>query len=102
MEHFKSIRKQYGVDVGYHSLNIHPTNGEGCVGVRGIDKNYSLVQVIELAYKMEEKPNIIVKAGNNAKWYFKKINLEDIEEKINQQTWRDTKNYTMYVIEWDN
>jgi hypothetical protein len=58
MEHFKSIRKQYGVDVGYHSSNIHPSNGEGCVGARGIDKNYSLVQVIELAYKMEEKPKI--------------------------------------------
>jgi hypothetical protein len=101
MEHFKSIRKQYGVDVGYHSSNIHPSNGEGCVGARGIDKNYSLVQVIELAYKMEEKPNIIIKAGKNAKWYFKKINLDEIEEKINQQRWRNTKNYTMYVIEWE-
>jgi hypothetical protein len=41
------------------------------------------------------------KAGLNAKWYFKKININEIEEKIEKQKWRDTHKYTMYIIEWD-
>jgi len=54
---------------------------EGCVGKRGIDKNYNLQQILELAHKMEEKPNIIIKAGPKAKWYFKKVPSNNIEKK---------------------
>jgi hypothetical protein len=75
---------------------------EGCVGVSGIDKSYTFEMVLNLAYKMEEnRPNIIVKAGPNAKWYLKRYPIEVIEEEITKQEWRDTSHCTMYIIEWD-
>ena len=33
---------------------------------------------------MEEKPNIIVRSGPKAKWYFKKVPSEDVESRISQ------------------
>ncbi len=102
MEHIKQFQKRTGCDVGYHSSNLHPADGQGRVGKEGIDKNLSLVQVIELAYKMEEKPNILIKAGQNAKWYIKKFDPAIIEEEIKKQaSWRDVSRSTMYIIEWD-
>ena len=101
MEHIKQITKYIGVDVGYHGSDLLPANREGCVGKRGIDKNYTLPQVIDIAFKMDEKPNIIIKAGSNAKWYLKHFSLDSIEKEIEKQRWRDTSRYTMYVIQWD-
>jgi hypothetical protein len=102
MEHIRKFEKRNGCDVGYHSSNIHPADGEGRVGARGIDKNLTLVQLIEIAYKMEEKPNILVKAGPNAKWYIKKFDSNIIDEEIEKQRkWRDISKSTMYIIEWD-
>lgn len=104
MNHFKNIKMISGVDVGYHKENLHPKNGDGCVGKSGINKDYTLSQVIELAYKMEEKPNIIIKAGKNAKWYFKKFDLDDadtIEIEIKKQRWRDTSRCKLYIIDWE-
>ena len=102
MDHLKAIEKRKGCDVGYHSSNIHPIDREGCVGARGIDKSYTLDMVINLAYKMVEKPNIIIKAGQNAKWYMKKVPLNKIDEKVEKQKWRDTSRCTMYIIVWDD
>lgn len=102
MEHVKTFHKLIGVDVGYHESNLHPPDGEGCVGKSGINKNFTLVQLIELAYKMEEKPNIIIKAGPNAKWYLKKINPDHLMAAIDKQNWRDLSRSTMYIIEWDD
>ena len=102
MEHVKQFQKRQGVDVGYNSSNLHPVNGEGRVGVSGINKDYTLVQMIDLAYRMDQKPNILIKAGPNAKWYIKKFDPSVIEEEIEkQQSWRDVSRCTMYVIEWD-
>jgi hypothetical protein len=100
MEHIIKLQRFQGVDIGFGN-NIHPSNGEGCVGKAGINKDYSLSQVIELAHKMEEKPNVIIKGGQNAKWYIKKINPDDIHEAIEKNSWRDVSRCTMYVIEWD-
>jgi hypothetical protein len=102
MEHIKQFEKRNGCDVGYHNSNLHPANGEGRVGKAGINKNFTLGQILELAYKMEEKPNIIIKAGPNAKWYIKKFETNIIEEEIlKQRNWRDISKSTMYIIEWD-
>ncbi len=106
MEYIKSLNKRYGVDVGWHKSNIHPKNGEGCVGKQGIDKNYNLQQVLELAYKMEEKPNIIIRSGPKAKWYFKKVPSEDVESRISQYMEKNEWNNSvsrciMYIIEWE-
>lgn len=95
------MQKRQGVDVGYHSANIHPADREGCVGKNGIDKTFTLEKMIELAYKMENKPNIIIKAGPNAKWYLKRFPKDVIESEIQKQTWRDTSRCIMYIIEWD-
>lgn len=96
MEYIKEIR--HGVDVGYSS-NLHPANGEGRKGRQGIDQNLTLEQVILLARRMEEKPNIIIKAGKNAKWYFKRYSMQDLPAEIDKQQWRDTSKSTMYIIE---
>ena len=101
MEHIKTIERRTGVDVGYHNSNINPINREGCVGLEGIDKSFTFEMVLELAYKIQNKPNIIIKAGPNAKWYLKRFQKEVIEEEINKQRWRDTSRCTMYIIEWE-
>jgi len=97
----KMIEKRIGVDVGYHASNIDPIDREGCVGKSGIDKTYTFEMVLQLAYKIEDKPNIIIKAGPNAKWYLKKCPKELIERHSEKQQWRDTSRCTMYIIDWD-
>ena len=98
MEHIKEIRQ--GVDVGYGvTACLHPANGEGRVGKNGIDKTFTIEQVIGLALKMVEKPNIIIKAGTNAKWYLKRFAIEDLPSEIEKQNWRDTSKCTMYIID---
>ena len=108
MEHVKSFEKRKGCDVGWHNSNIEPINREGCIGKRGIDKKYTLDMVMKLAYKMDDKPNIIVRAGqkNKAKWYMKKFPLNRIDEEIEKQQWRQKKrdqlkHYEMWIIVWD-
>lgn len=101
MEHLKSMHKKIGCDVGYHSSNLHPKDREGCVGKQGINKDFTFEQVLALAYKMEEKPNIIIKAGPKAKWYLKKFDLQTLDEEIEKQKWRNVSRSIMYVIEWD-
>ncbi len=99
MEYCKSIEKFNGVDIGYHESNLEPLNGKGRVGASGIDKTFTLYQLIELAYEI--KANIIIKGGPNAKWYLKYFPKDQIQIKINKQKWRDTSRATMWVIEWD-
>ena len=100
MDHFKNIEKREGCDISYGS-SIEPIDREGCVGAAGIDKSYTLDMVINLAYKMDDKPNIIIKAGKNAKWYMKKVPIDKIDEAIETQKWRDTTRCRMYIIVWD-
>ena len=102
MEHTKNVQKRKGVDVGFHSSNLHPKTREGCVGKAGIDKSYTFEMVLKLAYKMERKPNIIVKAGPNAKWYLKYCRKDMIEDKVETQKWRgEIETCTMYIIDWE-
>jgi hypothetical protein len=97
----KLIEVRKGVDIGYHSSNIEPIDREGCVGVRGIDKSFTIDMVLELAYKMDNKPNVIIKGGPNAKWYLKRFQKEVIDEEIEKQKWRDTSRCTMFIIDWN-
>ncbi len=105
MEHFSGITKRDGVDVGYHESPIHPSDGEGRVGKRGLNKALSFAEVVELAFKTfdadRNRANIIVKAGKNAKWYLKYCPLERVDASIKTQEWRDTSRATMYIVEWD-
>ena len=100
MENIKFMEKRLSVDVGYHHSNLDPLNNVGRVGKNGIDKNYTLEQMINLAYGI--KANIIVKAGKNAKWYLKRFDIKNIENEIQKQSWRDTSRCTMWIIHWDN
>ena len=101
MEHVKLIEVRKGVDIGYHSSNMEPIDREGCVGVRGINKSFTIDMVLELAYKMDNKPNVIIKGGPNAKWYLKRFQKEVIDEEIEKQKWRDTSRCTMFIIDWN-
>ena len=101
MEHVKKIEQRKGVDVGYNGSNIQPIDREGCVGASGIDKSYTLDMVMKLAYKLDNKPNIIIKAGPNAKWYMKKVHVDEIDNEIEKQKWRNTSRCTMFIIDWD-
>ena len=103
MEHIQTIERRNGVDAGYHNSNIHPINREGCVGASGINKSFTFEMVLELAYKIDNKPNIIIKAGPNAKWYLKRFKKDTLDDEIEKQKkFRDTSRYTMYIIEWDD
>ena len=101
MDYVKNIEIRKGVDVGYHESNIEPLNRERCVGKCGIDKTLILQDVLNLAYKIDikERPNIIIKAGPNAKWYLKRSQKDKIEDKIKTQNWRDTSRCIMYIID---
>jgi len=101
MDHIKTFRKINGVDAGYHDSVVHPANGEGRVGVRGIDKSYTRDQVFALAHRMDPKPNIIIKSGPNAKWYLKIVPIQTLVTEIQKQQWRYTSRCVMYVIEWE-
>jgi hypothetical protein len=101
MEHVKFIQIRKGVDVGYHSSNIQPIDREGCVGTSGIDKSYTFEMVLALANKMDNRPNIIIKSGPNAKWYLKHFPKDTIDEEILKQSWRNTSRCTMFIIDWN-
>jgi hypothetical protein len=101
MEHIKMMQKRVGVDIGYHGSDIYPKNCEFRVGKGGLDKTLTLGQIIEIAYQMEDKPNIIIKAGPNAKWYLKRFPKDIIDDEIEKQKWRDVSRFTMYIIDWD-
>jgi len=100
MEHFKSVEKREGCDL--YGDNIHPIDRVGCVGKSGIDKSYTLDMVMKLAYKMDDKPNIIIKGGKNAKWYMKKVQPNKIDDAIEKYKFKDNIHLcTMYIIVWD-
>ena len=98
MQHFVSIHKRNHTDVGFIGADIDPLNNKGKVGKRGIDKNFTLEKLIELAYEVDA--NIIIKSGTNAKWYLKKFPVDEIENEISKQSWRDVTRTTMWIIEW--
>lgn len=100
MDKIIRFERRDGVDVGYTGSELEPLNRVGCVGKGGIDKTYTLEQIVRLAYEI--KANIIVKAGENAKWYLKRSNPTEIDAKIEKQSWRyGTKRYKMWIIEWE-
>ena len=101
MDLIKNVTKIKGVDIGYHDSNVEPIDREGCVGKSGINKLFTFEMVLKIAYKIDDKPNIIIKAGENAKWYLKRCPKYMIDEKIQTQKWRDTSRYVMYIIEWE-
>jgi hypothetical protein len=82
--------------------NLHPADGEGRVGKHGIDANYTLEMVKAIAYRMPEKPNIIIKAGKNAKWYIKKCPndeiIGEIEKMKNSIYGENARRATIYVL----
>jgi len=100
------LQKRLGVDILWRD-DLHPENREYCVGKAGLDKTLTLVQIIEIAYSMKEKPNIIIKAGPNAKWYLKKCDPRLIDSEIERNanarcpTPEQTARRTMWIIEWD-
>ena len=97
-----NIEKRIGCDIGWHDRDLHPENGYGRVGKRGLDKNMKLHEIIEIAYTMNNpKPNIIIKGGENAKWYLKYSDKDKIEEGIEKAEWRDNRRVTMYIITWE-
>ena len=102
MEHITLMEKRIGADLGYHESNLRPLNDEGCVGKNGLDKNLSLERILEIAYKMDKKPNVIIKAGPRAKWYLKQCSKDLIDAEIEKQrNWRDISRSTMWIIDWN-
>lgn len=103
MEHITFMQKRIGSDVFYgEKYHLYPVDGEGRVGAEGFNKDLSLSEILEIAYKIQEKPNIIIKAGPRAKWYLKRCPRELIDEEIEKQrNWRDISRCTMWVIDWD-
>ena len=99
MEYFKNIERRDGVDIG--RTNLHPSSCNFRVGKCGFNKTLKLNDLIEIAYTMNNpKPNIIIKAGKNAKWYLKYCSSDKIDEQIEKNKWRDCSRCTMYIITW--
>lgn len=83
--------------------NLHPADGEGRVGKQGINAEYTLDMLKEIVYRMPEKPNIIIKAGKNSKWYIKKCPKDEIiieiEKMRNSAYSENARRSTTYVLE---
>ena len=105
MEHFKNIEKRVGCDIFWHDKNLHPNDNTHRVGKSGLDKTLKLSNIIDIAYEMNDpQPNIIIKAGQNAKWYLKYCSIDKLEEEIEKANWngkRDNSRVTMYIITWE-
>ena len=97
IENINYFEKRKGVDVGkIGSSNLsHPDFPDS---KKGYPKIMTLNEILNLAKILDA--NIIIKAGDNAKWYIKKVPKENIEEEIEKQKWRNTKTYTMYIVEF--
>lgn len=98
MEHFIKIEKRLGCDIG-RGGDLHPEDDRCRVGKSGFDKNLKLYEILEIAYSMKNpRPNIVIKAGKNAKWYLKYCSVDKIEK----NKYRDSSRCTMYIVIWDN
>ena len=92
----KYFEMKQGVDIGYHISNIpHPQHLNS---YRGYNKHFKLDKIVRIAKDL--KANIIIKTGKNDKWFIKKCPKEFIQNEIEKQKWRDTSDYTMYIIEF--
>ena len=105
MDHFTMIEKRNGCDVK-KGCDLHPEDGRGRVGKSGFDKKLKLNDLLDIAYSMNNpRPNIIIKAGKNAKWYLKFCMVDKIEEKIEENRKHSTafgpNRCTMYIVKWD-
>jgi hypothetical protein len=105
MEHFQKIKKRKGCDIGMMN-DLHPEHLAADEyprkGKSGFDKKLKLEDIMDIAYRMNNpKPNIIIKAGNNAKWYLKYSPKEEIDERIEKTKFRDLRRCTMYIIDWE-
>lgn len=102
MQHIHTIQQYVGCDVGYNDSTIRPTKSVHNVGCSGLNKHLSFEEVLNIAYTIHHpRPNIIVKAGKNAKWYLKYCPEHQIDmEIVKQKKWRDTSRAKMYAITW--
>lgn len=106
MDHFQYIEKRKQSNLK-HGDDKHPKNSlknvYPRVGVSGYDKNLKLNDLIEISYNYFDnpKPNIIVKAGQNAKWYLKYCNYNDIDHEIDKVSFNNKCKCTMYIIKWE-
>jgi hypothetical protein len=84
--------------------NLHPADGEGRVGAAGFNKANTLEMMKAIAHGMPGKPNIIVKAGKNAKWYIKTCPpdeiLAEIEKLRNSARGGNMHRATLYVLSY--
>ena len=70
---------------------MHPVDREGCVGVAGINKDYSVSRVADIAHRMGA--NILTRKGAG-KWYIKQCPPDDIAIEIKR--WMDSFNGQKY------
>ena len=68
------------------------------MGKSGLDKNLSLEKILEIMYKINRKPNIIIKAEVLKKRCSKNLIYAEIEKQI---SWRYISRSTMWIIDWD-
>ena len=104
MNNLKNVRIHHGADV-YHrnnKYNLHPENGESCVGKYGIDRSLTFEQVLDLCRRHSLKPDTITKAGAKAKWYLKRCAKGYIEGEIKKSRAGSdcVRRYTLYELDW--
>lgn len=104
MEHIQKIEKKVGVDIGWNSFNMYPEDGEGRKGKQGFDETLTFERMLGIAYRMNPRPNIMIKGGLNAKWYLKYFPEELIEHEIGITTkWKkNIPHNKLYIITWDD
>ena len=94
MNFVKKYQQICGADIQHKTGDIEPHNGEGRIGMSGIDKYLPIEVIIRIAHKTIcdpncGNPNVIIKAGKNAKWYLKHCDAAKLPQEITK--WRASK-----------
>lgn len=96
MEHITFLEKRVGSSLVCQESNLRPINYKSCVG------KSTLQRMLEIAYKMDDKPNIIIKEGFSGKWHLIRSPKDLINESIEKQKiWIDISQSTIWIIDWD-
>jgi len=99
-----------GVDLDFKNdrNDVHPDDEYATDGKSGLLACLTLQEAINICSRMNPRPNVIIKAGPKAKWYFKgpypRSDIGPLVEQNAKKKWRekDTARRIMYVIVWND
>ena len=99
MEHITFLEKRIGNSLRNKETSLYPVNNKDCVCRSAF---LSIERILKIAYKMDEKPNIIIREGSGCKWHLIRSPKDLIDSSIEKQRrWIDISRSTIWIVNWD-